>query len=115
MAPAPKPGPVQPPTRRPQVGDTVLYEPTSEERSGINRRRARAAHAPDSEWGFQAHAGARAEVDDVFPAIVVRVLGADTDAPEVRLQVFLDGNDVLWVKGCPEGDSAGQWSWPRKD
>ena len=32
----------------------------------------------------------------------------------VQLQVFLDGNDVLWATSVCVGEGPGTWSWPAK-
>lgn len=37
------------------------------------------------------------------------------DEPGINGQVFLDGNDTLWVTSADEGTEPGQWSWPVKE
>lgn len=55
-----------------------------------------------------------------FPAIVVRVFPQEfgSDNPGVNLQVFLDGNDSLWVTSrkfaVPEVLENGTWHWIEK-
>jgi hypothetical protein len=68
------------------------------------------APAPDEQWplGAQAHIGNPVMPGDVQPMMIVEVAGDQ----RVNGQVFLDGNDVLWVTDVPEGSGAGMWAWP---
>jgi len=76
----------------------------------INRRRLARTHDIDWPKGAQAHIGQPVQAGDVFPMVIVWVsIGAGA---LVSGQVFLDGNDVLWVRDVSEGDGLGQWSWP---
>jgi len=58
---------------------------------------------------------------EAFPAMVVRVFPNEyVDRPGANLQVFLDGNDQLWVTSRKQGYGRyldfGTWHWPeRKD
>jgi hypothetical protein len=54
--------------------------------------------------GHQAHVGNELEVGRQYAAKVVRDWGQC-----VNLQVFLDGNDSLWVTSVSEGHGPGQW------
>lgn len=49
--------------------------------------------------------GSPVEPGMVRPAVITMV----TDVDVVNLQVFLDGNDPLWVTGCPKGNGQGEW------
>jgi len=51
---------------------------------------------------------------DVLPMMVVRVVRADVKPVLVNGQVWLDGNDALWVRAVREGGAVGEWSWPRR-
>lgn len=57
--------------------------------------------------------GTRVSAGDVFPMIITRV---HDDPPRldsvVSGQVFLDGNDHIWVSAAQEGSEPGQWCWP---
>lgn len=107
---------------RPTVGRIVHYTLTSSNAEQINRRRTtgnsiadRLAESPPA-WpaGAQAHIGNAAREGDVLPLLICRVwpdeYGAGVDG--VNGQVFLDGNDQLWVTSAKEGTEAGSWAWP---
>jgi hypothetical protein len=50
---------------------------------------------------------------DVFPLLITKVWGGvTTESTIVNGQVFLDGNDHLWVTSVLQGDGAGQWFEP---
>jgi hypothetical protein len=101
------------------IGRIVLYELTEQDAAQINRRRTNAGQIAarikrnseeSTHWpiGAQAHIGNEAAGGQLFPMLVTRV-------SESRLaagQVFLDGNDCLWVPLAPEGRGPGNWSWP---
>lgn len=54
-------------------------------------------------------------VGQELPLIVCRVWPNEFgDKPGVNGQVFLDGNQSLWVTSVGEGDQPGQWHWPVK-
>lgn len=55
--------------------------------------------------GHQAHVGNELEVGRSYAAKIVRLWSGTT----ANLQVFLDGNDTLWVTSVSEGDGPGQW------
>ena len=57
----------------------------------------------------------QAVAGQVFPAIAVRVWGPKC----ANLQVFLDGNDVLWKTSAsedpnPGAGNVGLWHWPAR-
>jgi hypothetical protein len=56
--------------------------------------------------GHIGHMGNDVEAGRRYAAKVVRDWGAGSS---VNLQVFLDGNDCLWVTSVSEGDGPGQW------
>jgi hypothetical protein len=64
-----------------------------------------------SSWpiGAQAHIGNVVAAGNEFPMIVVAVW-----SDSVNGQVFLDGNDCLWVTAVHEGTQNGQWDWPER-
>jgi hypothetical protein len=76
---------------------------------------------PPDNWnkGAQAHVGNHVMEGEHFPAIVVRVFSKEFgDEPGANLQVFLDGNDSLWITSARFADPAsielGTWHWIEK-
>lgn len=55
--------------------------------------------------------GNLAEVGQVYPMLIVRTWGDKPDSA-VNGQVFLDGNDVLWVTSRSVGEGPGRFAWP---
>lgn len=107
---------------KPSIGRIVLFKVTEEQADQINRRRTSGSSIYDriqsKEWpvGAQAHIGNYVYSDQVFPMLIIRVW-PDEFGPNfagVNGQVFLDGNDSLWVTSAGEGTAAGQWSWPER-
>jgi hypothetical protein len=94
----------------PSTGRIVHYTLTEADADRINKRRAdaKAAARGSVEDGAQVHVGNDAHADQVLPLLVVRV----NPGGHVNGQVFLDGNDTLWVTSAAEGDGRGQWAWP---
>lgn len=87
------------------IGRTVHYMLTVNDANRIND--ARSASYPTIHGNF-AHAG------DVYPFLVTRLWVVSPDAVQhVNGQVFLDGNDALWVTSVIEGNlTPGTWFWP---
>jgi hypothetical protein len=107
------------------IGRIVLYRLTEQDAAQINRRRTSGQSIAEriskntdngSHWplGAQAHIGNTAYVGEVCPLIIVRVwpneYGEGSDG--VNGQVWLDGNDQLWVTSAREGTTPGTWAWP---
>lgn len=92
------------------IGRIVHFKLTAKEVERINTRRddARDGQAGQQKTGFQVHVGNEVREGDVLPMLIVRVWEGDM----VNGQVFLDGNDTLWVTSIHEGSEAGQYSWP---
>ena len=93
------------------TGLMVLYRLTEEEALATNKRREDARQnlekMREERPGFQAHVGIEAREDDLLPMIVTVVCRGLPNF--VNGQVFLDGNDSLWVTEVMEGDQPGQW------
>lgn len=101
------------------VGRMVLYRLTEGDAARVNRRRrteaslvAAAQHLAagnlaDPPSGNTVYSGER------FPMVVTAVFPKEfIHGPGVNGQVFLDGNDSLWVTSIQEGDEPGFWAWP---
>lgn len=93
----------------------VEYTLSLQDADAINRRRAganrsMAAHR-EADNGAQVHVGNNASAGDVFPMVITRVFG-DTPESAVNGQVFLDGNDVLWVTSVCLGTGERTFAWP---
>lgn len=91
------------------VGRLVLYKISEADAEAINRRRADFVNNTKEAWqaGAQAHTGNNAQAGDLMPTIVVKVW----EGNKINGQVFLDGNDTLWVTSVQQGPEAGQWDW----
>lgn len=103
----------------PTIGRIVHYRLSAQDAEQIMRRRtsgkAIADRIPEGRWpvGAQAHIGNSVEEGDVFPMLISRIWG-DTPESAVNGQVFLDGNDVLWVTSTTFGDGPSRFSWPTR-
>ncbi len=108
---------------QPTIGRIVHYKLSAHDAAEINRRRTdsksiaerlqkTAAEAALPAWpmGAQAHIGKPVTEGQVFPMVVVAVIPDDVHG--VNGQVFLDGNDVLWVTSRAEGTEPHTWAWP---
>ena len=80
----------------PSVGDMVIYKLKASEVMRINARRSDAQNA---------HVGNTVRAIEEFPMLIVRTW----ENGMVNGQVFLDGNDTLWVASVTEGTEAGQF------
>lgn len=95
---------------QPAIGRIVHYKlkPADCERINIRRSDAQNSHAGSNISGYVVHVGNPVRDGDVFPMMIVR----SWENGMVNGQVFLDGNDTLWVTSAEEGTEAGQFSWP---
>lgn len=100
----------------PTVGRIVNYTLSGEDVDEIDKRRIdflkHVGSASYSDTGYQAHYGTKPEVGMVLPMIVTYVEPAV--AGLVSGQVFLDGNDTLWVRNVSEGMGPDEWHWPQR-
>lgn len=100
---------------QPTIGRIVQYKLTADDAAAINSRRAGSGSAA-ADWpkGAIEHHGNPASEGQVLPAMVVVVHNELC----VNLQVYLDGNDTLWVTSAmlaPEGSHGPrEWVWPAR-
>jgi hypothetical protein len=99
----------------PTVGERVLYTLREHDADAINKRRRDALNKDSNgitlarrELGAQIHCGNNVMEGDVFPMIITRVWGTKSDSA-VNGQVFLDGNDTLWVTSVTRGEGIGHF------
>jgi hypothetical protein len=100
----------------PTKGRIVLYRLTAMNAEDVNRRRAHARQGRDhlaNETGEQLHVGNDVIEGEEFPMIIVEAFGDYAEAA-VNGQVFLDGNDTLWVTSVVAGDGPGTYAWPER-
>jgi hypothetical protein len=84
----------------PSIGRIVHYTLSEHDEALINERR----EAGDAR-------GNAAERGQVYPLLITRTWG-DTPESSVNGQVFLDGDDVLWVTSRSVGEGPGRFAWP---
>lgn len=100
------PPPKEWPKPHSMLGQQVYYWLTAQQAEDTNRRRT---YRGGPVIG-QKHVGNMVAEGDVFPMMIVKVWETDDDKaddPAVNGQVFLDGNDVLWVTSVHVGDGPG--------
>jgi hypothetical protein len=93
---------------KPTIGRIVHYRLGKQDADDITARRALRSSS------FEILRGNRVEEGDVFPAMIVRAWGDQTDSM-VQLQVFLDGNDTHWATSVQAGDGPRTYSWPPRE
>lgn len=89
-------------SQQPTPGRIVLYTLSAQDVEQINH--ARGTSQGSSRGNF-------VSVGDTCPMLIVRIWSGSG----VNGQVFLDGNDSLWVTSRTEGDQPGNWRWPTRD
>lgn len=100
----------------PAIGRIVHYTLSDNDAKRVNKRRddaIRRAHENrehPEETGWQTHYGNRVNAGEVYPMLIVRVWNLDPGT--VNGQVFLDGNDTLWVTSVSFGEGERTYSWP---
>lgn len=99
----------------PTICRMVMYRLRPEEVRAVNKHRddARTAMGDPKRPadGAQVHVGNHVNPGDEYPMMIARVWGSEPDS-YVNGQVFLDGNDVLWVTSVKVGEGPGTFSWP---
>lgn len=101
----------------PTIGRIVHYTLAEQDAQAINKRRTDASrqmqtHRENSN-GVQVHVGNAVSVGDVYPMIITCVWGT-TPESSVNGQVFLDGNDLLWVTSVACGEGQRTFAWPSR-
>lgn len=93
----------------PTIGRIVNYVLTDGDVTAINQRRTDARDSLEMHRKYKTgaiiHAGNAAHEGDVYPMMITRVWGnatpgqpdSATPVTQVNGQVFLDGNDTIWV------------------
>ncbi|EKT4101845.1 TPA: hypothetical protein ACOFEF_000788 [Stenotrophomonas maltophilia] len=108
-------------TQKASIGRIVHYALSDTDATRINARRTDGPSIQErlleDAWpvGAQAHIGSKVAAGDVLPAMIVAV----QPNGQINAQVFLDGNDVLWVTSRDEaseesGSHPGRWHWPQR-
>lgn len=90
------------------------YTLSSENAHNINKRRIQARDRVDIKGGeIPAWHGNAVQEGDVYPMLITRLW---TESPKedspVQGQVFLDGNDSLWVTSVLQGEGVCRWADP---
>jgi len=101
----------------PTIGRIVHFKLAEYDVRQIERRRAaaRGSTLTAEKTGAQVHVGNPTKAGDVFPMLITRVWASPEEVTEntaVQGQVFLDGNDVLWVTSAQQGNGEHQWCQP---
>lgn len=96
----------------PAIGRIVHYKLSSADAQDITRRRgdARFYGGDRPSDGGIVHVGNEVRIGDVYPMMITRNWGIPSGL--VSGQVFLDGNDTLWVKSVAPGPELGEYTWP---
>lgn len=89
----------------PAVGRIVHYKLAEHDVARINEARRASFEA-----GGSGRVGNPIRSGEVYPLLICRVWEHDG----VNGQVFLDGNDSLWVTSAAEGDAEGCWHEPER-
>lgn len=88
----------------PSVGRIVHYILSEADVGRV--KNSRLVHGPDRSGNYVAEG-------QIYPALIVRVWAEQpTEDTQVNLQVFLDGNDTLWVTSAGQGNDPRQWCEP---
>lgn len=103
----------------PNIGRIVHYTLTYADAERINKRRLDAQRSMhdhrETSNGVAVHVGNPVTEGDVFPMMITKVWGPKEPSAWVNGQVFLDGNDTLWVTSVGVGDGFGTFAWPSRD
>lgn len=93
---------------KPTIGRIVHYSLTAADAEKINRSRI---HTYDK---MDLHVGNEVKEGQVFPLMITAVWG-DKDDSAFNGQLFLDGNDVVWITSTSVGEGPSKCAWPKID
>ena len=106
---------------KPSIGRIVHYALNEHDAKSTNKRRddAHKSAIAATNSGAQVHYGSTAHEGEVLPAIITYV----HSVMSINAQVFLEGNDTLWITARPLYDDSvdegsevsplpGYWCWP---
>lgn len=98
----------------PSPGRIVAYTLTIDDAVAVRRRRTDAASVRRAADGAIVHVGNDVHPGEEYPMLIVRTwpnphATSHTEDDLVNGQVFLDGNDHLWVTSRAQGTGPGQW------
>jgi len=99
---------VKPDLPVPTVCRSVRYALSDEDIRNINIQRA-----ARNGGGTLIYQGNPVAVGETYPMTIVRAWGNEPTSA-VNGQVFLDGNDTLWVKSVTHGEGPGHFTWPER-
>jgi hypothetical protein len=101
----------------PSIGRIVHYTLSEQDAEAVNKRREDTRRSlqdhRENSNGVQVHVGNSVSAGEVYPMIITRVWGASEESA-VQGQVFLDGNDLLWVTSVSEGNGQRRYVWPTR-
>lgn len=94
----------------PTIGRIVHYTLDHADAQRIAQNRGVAAPNIGSSHGNSVSVG------DVYPMLITRVWDGGKPNPDAMVngQVFLDGNDSLWVTSVKVGEGPRTFSWPTR-
>jgi hypothetical protein len=97
----------------PTPGRIVLYTLSAQDAEVVKRQRQpwMRLQVGSANVSTAIHVGNTVYEGDIYPMIIVRTWGA-TPNSAVNGQVFLDGNDHLWVTSVAVGTGPHTFAWP---
>ena len=97
----------------PTIGQIVQYRLTAQD-AEAGRKHPDESRVVHQHTGTVVHTGNPAGSGDVYPMIITKVSATDANEDSaVSGQVFLDGDDTLWVTSALQGSGIGEWVDPR--
>lgn len=98
----------------PGIGRIVHYRLSEQDVASITTMRQQASILAGS-LRIPARQGNPVSAGDAFPMMITKVWSPDPHVhTAVNGQVFLDGNDTLWVTSALVGEGPRTYSWPTR-